>query len=180
MKLKIRKPHFVSAYENIAKIFQNRQSKMIFASIAFAFVISFSFVGMTRLENNGQSLLASVANISENSHSTIDFEADTALVDETSHFSFIAGKTLKKVEKIEGIIAFDPNRGLDISANSFSLIKLEEGIYRFEIIFDNKDIFAGENFAKISKTAEISVPMTITDLQFVSEGQRYNLTNIIK
>lgn len=181
MKLKNHAPQQRDYFENFKKFFQNRNSQFALASVAFAFAISFSFIGLLRTETNGQSLMASVANISgEQTAPAVDFTADTALVDKTSYFEMISGKKMQNVEFIEGIIALDPSRSVEISSQNVKLDKIENGIYHFRFNAENKSFLPGEKIFDLKKSSEVFAPLTITDLQFVSAGERYNLSNIVK
>lgn len=53
------------------------------------------------------------------------------------------------------------------------------GMYRFRIDIAHKNISAGSVLATFNKNAEISIPMSFIDTQFVSGLERYNLTNTL-
>lgn len=53
-------------------------------------------------------------------------------------------------------------------------------MYRFHVDFSSKNVLQGETLAKIVFDSLPKSPLTLLDTQFVSEGERYNLSNIVK
>lgn len=158
-----------------------RSSELMFASIACAFVLSFFMIATSRLQVDGTSLMASVSNLS-NVEMKTQIGADLRLADAGDHFTLISGKNMEKVSLIEGVIAIDPSLGVQVSSpdSAFTLREESPGMYRFILTMNHKNIEAGAALATITKSQNISTPVTFIDTQFVSEGQRYNLSNIVK
>lgn len=177
MKSKIPVPHFVSFVKNIKNFVASRNGQMIFASVACAFVFAFSVISLTRFEHNGQSFMASVANLN-NSQIEENFSANLVLRHSGDTLVLIAGENMQKVDLIEGIIAFDPTKGLALSGENIS--DLGGGMYRFSLTKNSENITKGTTIATFTKNADISLPIMLTDTQFVSAGERYNLSNIVE
>lgn len=183
MKPKIRVPHFISLAKDMKSFFTERKTQILAASLSCALVLSFSFVAISRFEvNNGQSLLASVANLQNNSVQSVVFDADIALLQKKASLELVAGKAMEKVDMIEGIIALNPSLGVKISSNTTNLVVTEEseGMYRFHLDFAGKNISAGQSIAHFTKNSDKNIPLTFIDTQFVSGGERYNLSNIVE
>lgn len=181
MKLKIRVPHFISLIKDAKQFFAERKTQMLAASLSCAFVLSFSFVALSRFEVGGNSLMASVANL-QNPTQTVSFDADIALVQKNNSLVLVAGKLMEKVDFLEGVIALNPSLGVQISTNESNVFFAEEsaGMYRFRIDFSGKNISAGLNLANFEKNSDLNIPLTFIDTQFVSSGERYNLSNIVE
>lgn len=110
------------------------------ASIAFAFVVSFSFIGLSRVEINGNSLMASVSNVANNTTVEQNFAANIVLRSVASHYELVAGDNMEKVDVIEGILALDPTRGVTLSSSEHILTDMGDGMYRFSIPFSNNSV----------------------------------------
>lgn len=98
--MKVKKNQNSSFVNHLYKKFMTRQSQMIFAACACAFVFSFAFIGFSRLEIGGNSLLASVTSLNT-PVASVNFDADIALKNNNSNLEIIAGKNMENVDFIE-------------------------------------------------------------------------------
>lgn len=125
--------------------------------------------------------MASVSNVGNNSEITVHFDANIALQDTGDALRLIAGTQMQAVDSIEGIIAFDGSKGLAITADSPEhMTELTPGVYRFHIPMNEKTVNKGMIIAYFSKNSDISLPMSLTDTEFVSGGERYHLSNTVE
>ncbi len=108
--------------QNFKEIFANRKFQMTFSAIACAFVISFSVIGFSRIDISGTSMMASVTSLQTASGEKVEFDADIALIIDST-MNLIAGKNMEKVDVLEGIIVYNPTEPLVLSSSD-SHIKL--------------------------------------------------------
>lgn len=180
--MKAKKVSELGFFLQLKNFLHTRQFQFGLSAVACAFIMAFSFIGFSRLEMNGNSLLASVANSGNNHWKNAHFEADLALRDVGTGFELIAWKSMEKVDFVEWVIAFDPNSGLSISSEwaDVELTELAPGMHRFIIQMHQKNIENWTIIARFSKNEHLSTHITFIDTQFVSENIRYNLSNIVK
>ena len=180
--MKAKKVSELGFFLRLKNFLQTKQFQFGLSAVACAFVMAFSFIGFSRFEINGNSLLASVANSGNNPSKNAHFEADLVLKDVGTGFELIAWKSMEKVDFVEWVIAFDPNSGLSIIPEwtDIELTELAPGMYRFVLQMHQKNIENGTIIARFSKNEQISTHITFIDTQFVSESIRYNLSNIVK
>lgn len=86
-------------------------------------------------------IMASVTNLNNNSSIIAHFDSDIVLEFNENNYNLIAGSDMKNVDLIEGIIIHNPEENLEITTqNSDSLNKMDNGIYRFSINMNGKNI----------------------------------------
>lgn len=160
--------------------FMSKKFQMIFSAMACAFVISFSVIGFSRMNFSNSSLLASVTNLQMSNGKNIEFDADIAMILDDS-VKMVAGKNMEKVDVVEGIIVYNPQENVMLESldNAVEITKMTEGMYRFRANLSGKNVMQGENIFTMSLQNAPKSPMTLLDTQFVSEGVRYNLSNMV-
>lgn len=88
--MKAKKVSELGFFLQLKNFLHTRQFQFGLSAVACAFVMAFSFISFSRLEMNGNSLLASVANSGNNHSKNAHFEADLALRDVGTGFELIA------------------------------------------------------------------------------------------
>ena len=88
--MKAKKVSELGFFLRLKNFLRTRQFQFGFSAVACAFVMAFLFIGFSRLEMNGNSLLASVANSGNNPSKNAHFEADLVLKDVGNGFELIA------------------------------------------------------------------------------------------
>lgn len=90
-----------------------------------------------------------------------------------------ARNKLHNATYIEGIIIFNPDSSLDFSTEE-NITKLSEGMYKFNIPLQDKTISKWTIIAHFHKNMPSTEIISITDLQFISQWNRYNLSSHIE
>ena len=120
-------------FQSIQKQFGSIQ--MFTMSVCSALVLAISVVTIFQ-NGNGNSMMASIDNLNNNSSITEHFSANIIL-ENSEKFSLKLGVDLENVEKIEGIIALNPDSGVEIISEN-NIVKISDGIYRFSLNFQNE------------------------------------------
>lgn len=145
-------------------------------------VVFFSLIFVAMGQNiESTKIMASVTNLNNNSSIIAHFDSDIVLEFNENNYNLIAGSDMKNVDLIEGIIIHNPEENLEITTqNSDSLNKMDNGIYRFSINMNGKNISKWTIIEVFSSNIAQKSEIILTDTQFVSGGIRYNLTNNVK
>lgn len=145
-------------------------------------VVFFSLIFVAMGQNiESTKIMASVTNLNNNSSIIAHFDSDIVLEFNENNYNLIAGSDMKNVDLIEGIIIHNPKENLEITTqNSDSLNKMDNGIYRFSINMNGKNISKWTIIEVFSSNIAQKSEIILTDTQFVSDGIRYNLTNNVK
>lgn len=145
-------------------------------------VVFFSLIFVAMGQNiESTKIMASVTNLNNNSSIIAHFDSDIVLEFNENNYNLIAGSDMKNVDLIEGIIIHNPEENLEITTqNSDSLNKMDNGIYRFSINMNGKNISKWTIIEVFSSNIAQKSEIILTDTQFVSDGIRYNLTNNVK
>lgn len=145
-------------------------------------VVFFSLIFVAMGQNiESTKIMASVTNLNNNSSIIAHFDSDIVLEFSENNYNLIAGSDMKNVDLIEGIIIHNPEENLEITTwNPDSLNKMDNGIYRFSINMNGKNISKWTIIEVFSSNIAQKSEIILTDTQFVSGGIRYNLTNNVK
>lgn len=145
-------------------------------------VVFFSLIFVAMGQNiESTKIMASVTNLNNNSSIIAHFDSDIVLEFGENNYNLIAGSDMKNVDLIEGIILHNPEENLEITTwNPDSLNKMDNGIYRFSINMNGKNISKWTIIEVFSSNIAQKSEIILTDTQFVSGGIRYNLTNNVK
>lgn len=145
-------------------------------------VVFFSLIFVAMGQNiESTKIMASVTNLNNNSSIIAHFDSDIVLEFSENNYNLIAGSDMKNVDLIEGIIIHNPEENLEITTwNPDFLNKMDNGIYRFSINMNGKNISKWTVIEVFSSNIAQKSEIILTDTQFVSNGIRYNLTNNVK
>lgn len=145
-------------------------------------VVFFSLIFVAMGQNiESTKIMASVTNLNNNSSIIAHFDSDIVLEFNENNYNLIAGSDMKNVDLIEGIIIHNPEENLEITTwNPDFLNKMDNGIYRFSINMNGKNISKWTVIEVFSSNIAQKSEIILTDTQFVSGGIRYNLTNNVK
>lgn len=145
-------------------------------------VVFFSLIFVAMGQNiESTKIMASVTNLNNNSSIIAHFDSDIVLEFSENNYNLISGSDMKNVDLIEGIIIHNPEENLEITTwNPDFLNKMDNGIYRFSINMNGKNISKWTIIEVFSSNIAQKSEIILTDTQFVSGGIRYNLTNNVK
>lgn len=145
-------------------------------------VVFFSLIFVAMGQNiESTKIMASVTNLNNNSSIIAHFDSDIVLEFSENNYNLISGSDMKNVDLIEGIIIHNPEENLEITTwNPDFLNKMDNGIYRFSINMNGKNISKWTIIEVFSSNIAQKSEIILTDTQFVSDGIRYNLTNNVK
>ena len=122
-------------------------------------------------------LSASVASIAE----VPRMEADLIIQKNTiNNISLVFGAKAEKVDHIQFSILSDPTRLRSLSSNNPDIIIISDTInwsYNININMHGRDITTGTIVAELIVDMEENTPLILSDTVFMSNGQKYALTN---
>ncbi len=165
----------------LSSLFDKSSRPVFLASSAFAFLLAFSIVSLYQVPAGSYgSFFASIAQVK----SSVNYPADLIMSHSNEGLEFVFGAQANSVDQIEWMIFVSPDAkfsfGEDLSEN-LTLSSLGDGAYRFIISWLDVDIRPGSKiwFIPLKWDWQPS-QITLTDTQFVSENERFNLSNIVK
>lgn len=123
-------------------------------------------------------LSASVAGLSQQKQ---DYVTDLVLQKNQNTFEMIFAKKAENIDTIEGIIICDKqNSELKSISENIKFIKISDSMYRFIVDTKWKTIKKWMMIARFEGKSLVENQIHLEDTQFTSNGQRYNLSNIVE
>jgi hypothetical protein len=121
-------------------------------------------------------LMASVANITDTPH----YDADFIMNRQDSILTFTFGTQAEQVDIVDLTLLGDPTRLHSLSTTSPDIQitgQSDTGVYHISINMHGRDIAAGTRIASLTTMIDTGAVLALSDTQFVSGGQRYNLSS---
>lgn len=156
--------------------YRSSQIRKYFLSGSIAIFVAFSFVSIIHGGIDTRGLMASVASVTEAPR----LEADLILKRDGGNLTFIFGANAKKVDHIDFTLLSDPAKFKSLTSSESTVTitgQQEIGAYHVSVNTQGRDIVSGTQIANLIAVIDAGVPLALTDTEFVSEGQRYSMTN---
>lgn len=165
-----------TSHTDFFALYRSSQIRKYFLSGGIALFMAFTFVSTINGGIDTRGLMASVASVTEAPR----LEADLIMKRDGGNLIFTFGANAKKVDRIEFTLLSDPAKFKSLTSSD-TAIKItgqqEIGTYHVRINTQGRDIVSGTQIATLLAGIDAGVPLAITDTEFVSEGQRYSMTN---
>lgn len=160
-------------------LYRSSQFRKFIFSWSIAVFAAFSIVSFIHGDIDTRGLMASVASLTE----APPLDANLILKQQGNNLSVIFGAQASKVDRIDFNLLSDPARfhSLQSSHKSITILWQQElWTYHVSIDMQGVDITSGAQIANLDISIDVWTPIAITDAEFTSSGQRYNMTSKIE